>query len=115
MEGASEAGGGGEPQGRTFRDPSDGREWVLSVEGRSTSGVLPLRSIHLMEVRFAPAETPEGSTRTVLCQDADLAELSDDEVLSLFRRSRVHRQPDAKTRGGRSSEGRGGARRGQGG
>jgi hypothetical protein len=115
MEGASEAGGGAEPQRRTFRDPSNGREWVLSVAGRSTSGVLPLRSIRLMEVRFAPAEMPDSSARMVLCQETDLGELSDDEVLSLFRRSRVHGQPDTKARGGRSPEGRGGARRGRGG
>jgi hypothetical protein len=114
MEGPSEAGSGAGPQRRTFRDPSNGREWVLSVAGRTTSGVLPLRTIRLMEVQFAPAESPEGPCRMVLSQETGLAELSEEEVLSLFRRSRVHRQPDPKTRGARSSEGRGGARRGKG-
>jgi hypothetical protein len=115
MEGSSEVGSGAGPQPRTFRDPTSGREWVLSVAGRSTSGVLPLRIIHLMEVRFAPAGASEGPCRMALSQEADLAELSEDELLSLFRQSRIHREPDPKAPGGRSSAGRTGARRGQGG
>lgn len=115
MEGPSEGGSGAGPQRRTFRDPSMGREWVLSIVGRSTSGVLPLRTIRLMEVQFAPAEGSEGPCRTVVSRDTDLAELSEDEVLGLFRLSRVHREPDPKARLARPGEGRGGGRRGPGG
>lgn len=86
-------------QRRTFRDPANGREWVLAVTGRSTSGVLPLRIIPLMEVTFALAENPEVSVRRALCQGGTLDGLADDEVLGLFRRSRPCRTPGRRGRG----------------
>jgi hypothetical protein len=113
MEGAVDEERGGGPQRRTLRDPADGREWVLEVVGRSTSGVLPLRSIRLMEVRFATADNPELPLRTVLCQEADLDDLSDDEVLGLFHMSRACGRSDERNEGPRPGEGRGGGRRGR--
>jgi len=113
MEGAVDDGGGVGAKPRTFRDPADGREWVLAVVGRSTSGVLPLRSIRLMEVRFATADNPELPLRMVLCQEGDLGDLSDDEVLGLFHMSRTCGRSDPRNQGPRSGEGRGGGRRGR--
>ena len=113
MGGAVDDGGGVGAQRRAFRDPADGLEWVLAVVGRSTSGVLPLRSIRLMEVSFATANNPELPLRMVLCQEGDLGDLSDDEVLGLFRMSRAYGRSDPRNQGLRSGHGRGGGRRGR--
>jgi hypothetical protein len=67
--------GGARSSGSAFRDPANGQEWVLEVTGRSTSGVLPLRSIHLMDVSFALADNPELPLRRALCPEEDLSDL----------------------------------------
>ncbi len=111
MEGTTEAKTGSEENWRIFRDPANDRDWVLTVTGRSTSGVLPLRSIRLMDVTFALAESPAVPLRRALCREAFLEGLTDDEVLKLFRRSRPHRSSEPKTRREESGEGRRKARR----
>ena len=113
MEGSVDDGGGVGDGQRTFRDPSNGLEWLVTVAGRSTSGVLPLRSIRLMEVSFALADDPELPLRMTLCQQEDLSGLSDEEILGLFRMSRSCSHSDSRTHGAQSGEGRGRGRRGR--
>ncbi len=106
MEGSTDAKAEPEENRRVFRDPANDRDWVLTVTGRSTSGVLPLRSIRLMDVTFALAESPAVPLRRALCREALLEGLTEDEVLKLFRRSRPHRSSEPKTQRDRSGEGR---------
>jgi hypothetical protein len=104
MEGAAHGTVGLGSQRRAFRDPANGQEWVLEVTGRSTSGVLPLRLIHLMDVSFALADNPEVPLRRALCPEGSLEDLDDEEIMRLFRRSRPHRSPDPRTREGEARE-----------
>jgi hypothetical protein len=71
------------PPLRRFRaNPKE--EWVVRVSGRSTSGVLPLRVIPLMELSFARAEAPEASLRRAICQGESLEEVDDAALLDLL-------------------------------
>lgn len=81
-----------EPQGegkgsesRNFLDPRNGTEWIARVSGRSTSGVLPLRIIPLMEVSFFQAPEPDVPLRRALSQGESLEELDEEGLLQLFR------------------------------
>jgi hypothetical protein len=69
---------------RELKDPRSGEDWVAKVSGRSTSGVLPLRMIPLMEVGFAKAARPDLPLRRALIQGASLEELDDEELLKLL-------------------------------
>ncbi len=69
---------------RELTDPGTGEQWVARVSGRSTSGVLPLRIIPLMEVGFARADRPDLPLRRALTQGDSLEELDDQELLELF-------------------------------
>jgi hypothetical protein len=73
---------------RRFLDPESGQEWIASVSGRSTSGVAPLRTISLMEVRFHGAEEQDVPDRRALCLGESVGDLEDDELLEIFRASR---------------------------
>lgn len=102
-----------EPHGtttRTFWDGGSGREWVVTVVGRSASGVLPLRSVSLMELCFAWSEAPDRPLRSVIHTGAHLDGLSDEEILGCFQRSEPYREASAgpaKTdRKGRKRKGR---------
>ena len=67
MEGA-EAETSNEPlDQRTIPDPEGGEEWVVTVGGRSASGVLPLRTVSLLELYFARAGEPQVPVRRTLC------------------------------------------------
>ena len=70
---------------RELRDPRSGEDWVAKVSGRSTSGVLPLRIIPLMEVGFARAARPDVPLRRAVTQGESLEELDDEELLDLLR------------------------------
>lgn len=93
MEGGEEPGGDRDPIQRVVRDPSSGQSWVVSVTGRSASGVLPLRTIPLMELAFALAESPDSPLRTAIRHGEELAGISDEELLSSLARSEPFKEP----------------------
>jgi len=110
MEGGDDEDDGRSDASRTVRDDESGADWVVTVSGRSASGILPLRTIPLMELTFAEAEDPGQPIRQVLHSANELAALSDDELLSLLKRSDPYRTP-MKARGekdGRGRKGKGG-------
>jgi hypothetical protein len=90
-------------ENRSFLDPENGREWIARVSGRSTSGVLPLRTISIMEVTFYEVKEPDLPARHVLCQGDSLGGMDDGELLQLLRSSRLHPPPSSEspTREGR--------------
>jgi hypothetical protein len=101
-----------EPQDRrrTVHDRESGSDWIVTVSGRSASGILPLRTVPLLELSFALAAEPGRPLRRALCCGRDLLDLPDDELLSSFRNSES--LPDhlpesgGKGRPGRKSKGR---------
>ena len=81
----------GEDQGsliRHFHDPGANQDWVAKVSGRSTSGVLPLRVIPLLELNFSKADAADLPLRRAICQGESMDELDDPGLLSLLRSSR---------------------------
>ena len=79
--GDAENGGEGD-EVRTVRNPDDGREWIVRVSGRSAGGVLPLRTIPLLELTFFHADDPHQPLRRALCQGEGLESLQDEELIS---------------------------------
>ena len=70
---------------RQFCDPKTDQEWVVRISGRSTSGVLPLRVIPLMELNFSKSEAPNAPVRRAIYQGESMDELDDAGLLLLFR------------------------------
>ena len=89
---------------RMILDPEDGREWVVQIVGRSTAGILPLRTVPLMDVTFSLPQNPQAPLRRATCQGEELESLTDSDLLSFFRASKPHRPPLETPPG---SEGRG--------
>jgi hypothetical protein len=78
---------------RTIRDPETGKEWVVSVTGRSGSGILPLRSVPIMEVTFSKVEDPGRPLRRAMVVEEDLEAVPDPMLLDSFRCSRPYTEP----------------------
>lgn len=108
MEGGEEEKPEGEENLRMIREEETGVEWVVSVSGHSASGVLPLRTVSLMELNFAKADAPDRPLRRAVCSGGDLAEVSSQELLAVLKSSGPFTEP---LRG--SPEDRGSSRRGK--
>ena len=93
MEGGEEDDTPGTEDIRTFQDVETGDDWVAKVAGRSTSGILPLRTVPLLEITFARAQEPSRPLRQALGYGTDLGRISDQELLSLFTRSDPFKEP----------------------
>jgi len=94
MDGGDQDGPGGEERRtRSFSEGEDGEEWVVTVTGRSGSGVLPLRSVSLLELTFARADAPERPLRSTLTHGINLADLSEEELRTSLARSEPFREP----------------------
>lgn len=87
METSEPEGGEQAPQLRHFLDPKSAQEWVARISGRSTSGVLPLRVIPLMEVNFSKAEAPDVPISRAISQGETLEELDDASLVALLKSS----------------------------
>ena len=72
---------------------STGKEWIARITGRSTSGVVPVRTISLMEVSFYRADAPETPVRHTLCRSKTLEDIGDEGILQLFRASLPYPPP----------------------
>jgi hypothetical protein len=68
-------------------------DWIVRVGGRSVSGVIPLRTIPLMELTFSRLETPNEPLRRVLHHGETLARIPDHELLSLLEKAEPFREP----------------------
>jgi len=73
---------------QTLQDPVSGEEWFARVSGRSTGGVLPLRSIPLMDVIFFKEGEETSPQRQVLWQGQSLDDLGEGDLLLLFQASK---------------------------
>lgn len=112
MEAGDEGTDGSGEVVRTFREAGSAQEWVVSVVGHSAIGVLPLRSVPILELSFARADAPDRPLRSVIHFGTALESLSDQEVLECFHRARPFREtlrgPDEPDRKGRRRKARGG-------
>jgi hypothetical protein len=91
MEGVDADASGGDPPHRTFPDPEEGEDWVVTIGGRSASGILPLRTVALLDLVFARVGEPQKPLRRALCPGGDLDELSEEALLAAFRDSEPFR------------------------
>ncbi len=93
---------------KAFLDPLTGDSWVARVSGRSNGGVLPLRTIPLMEVEFFKETEPDSPLRHAVWQGASLEGLDEGALNLLFQASNPYSTPkpeeaprDRKKRRGR--------------
>jgi hypothetical protein len=93
MEGGSEEDADRQNKPRVVHDGEAGLDWIVTVSGRSASGILPLRNVSLMELSFAKADEPGRPLRRVLCCGEDLMDISDHELLSSLNSSAPYREP----------------------
>lgn len=101
---AAEPEGPAEGGPRLLQDPSMGIEWTVRVSGRSSGGILPLRTIPLLHLTFSP---PEGSAlpqRRGVFPGEDLSDMEDGDLLAHFRASGP--LPPSETRRDRNQDGR---------
>lgn len=75
---------------RTIPDPEGGEEWVVTVGGRSVSGVLPLRTVSLLELYFARLGEPDVPVRRTLLPGENLGDFSDDQLVQAFHVSEAY-------------------------
>ena len=95
---------------RTVRDEFSGTDWVVTVVGRSSSGILPRRSVPLMELTFSRAEEPHRPLRSILRLGDDVNRLSDEDLLRALADAGPYRdpleEPEESQKPGRSRKGR---------
>ena len=87
---------------RVIHDEETGFDWIVTVSGWSASGVLPLRSVPLLELVFAKTEQPEHPLRRALTHGETLEGIPDHELLSILGSSEPFREPlqEVKEAGG---------------
>jgi hypothetical protein len=83
---------GDKDEARILHDEESGMDWIVTVGGRSASGILPLRTVPLMELNFAKAEAPDRILRQALRYGVDLADITDPELLNSLRDSGPFRE-----------------------
>jgi len=91
--GAEEEGRTVEEELRTVLDPVSGQEWIASVAGRSGSGILPIRSVPVMEVVFSHPENPGNPLRRAVEYGRDLDQITDQELLAVLGRAVPYGDP----------------------
>ena len=110
MEGGGEEDEDRQEKPRVFHDGETDLDWIVTVSGRSASGILPLRTVPLMELSFAKADEPGRPLRRALCCGENLADIPDHELLCSFNSSVPFREPvregNPNGRQGRKSKGR---------
>ncbi len=96
MEGQENPEEDSQKKNRVIFDEDSGSDWVVSVGGRSTSGILPLRTVPLMELLFSHPEATDQPLRRSLRYGEDLADLTDDDLLATLRESEPFLAPTNK-------------------
>jgi hypothetical protein len=79
---------------RTIQDEETGEVWIVTLAGRSASGILPLRTVPLMELNFARIDEPDLPLRRAIYQGDDLTRIQDRELLESLKASAVFREPE---------------------
>ena len=69
---------------RTFEDPASGARWTAEITGQSMSGVLPLRTVPILEVVFKPEGYDGPPLKRALHQGESLAGFSEAEMIELL-------------------------------
>ena len=115
MDGGNEAEPVQNETTRVLHDAESGSDWSVNLTGWSASGVLPLRTVPLVELTFSRVEAPDEPVRKVLQQGESLAEFSDEDLLAAFRNSGPFRPPmrqaEASEKRGKGGRGRRGPQR----
>jgi hypothetical protein len=111
MEGGSEAEPASDRLTRAFSDEETGSDWIVTLTGWSASGILPLRTVPLVELTFSRSDDPQEPLRRALCRGENLAGMSDAELLEAFRNSEPFSPPMREPQPARKIAGRGGTRR----
>lgn len=93
MEGGGEEDGDRREKPRVVHDGETDLDWIVTVSGRSASGILPLRTVPLMELSFAKADEPGRPLRRALCCGEDLVDVPDHELLCSLNSSAPFREP----------------------
>jgi hypothetical protein len=105
MEGSEDEDGEDTGMPRLLEDPDSGLNWIVTVAGRSAGGILPLRTVPIMELNFTREDLPKEDRQSVLCFGNDLSEIPDQDLLECLRRSGPFREPmrplDDRDRNGR--------------
>ena len=108
MEGGDEDERDDPGKARVIHDEKTGFDWIVTVSGWSASGVLPLRSVPLLELVFAKTEQPEHPLRRALTHGEALEGIPDHELLSTLSSSEPFREPLQEVkeagRGGRNTK-----------
>lgn len=91
---------------RVIRDEETGSDWIVSVSGWSAGGILPLRSVPLLELTFAKSEQPEIPLCRAYSYGETLEAIPDHDLLSTLRNSEPFREPTREPK----ETGRGGKR-----
>ena len=99
MEGGEDEEKERKDEARMVHDEEKGLDWIVTVSGRSASGILPLRTVPVMELSFAKAEEPERPLRRTLFSAGDLADLSDPQLFSCFKNSTPYQEPSQAPNG----------------
>jgi hypothetical protein len=90
------------PEGEEDTPPDDrrilsrlesGEEWVVTVGGLSASGILPLRSVPIIEIHFTRLGAQDVPVRRVLCRGGSLEEFQDEDLAAAFQISEPIPQP----------------------
>lgn len=95
MEGVENEAAAPTEERRTVVDPSSEAEWVVAVSGRSGSGILPLRTIPLLELTFAKGEEPDRPVLRALTRGEELHPFTDEDLLRLLASAEPYRPPQA--------------------
>jgi hypothetical protein len=93
MEGGEEEESVVEGASREIHDPVAGVDWVATVAGRSASGILPLRTVPVLDLVFAHADQPDRPLRRVLHFGEKLSDVPDRELLSALAGSKPFSEP----------------------
>lgn len=82
-----------EENSRRFHQPESETDWIVRVSGRSASGVIPLRTVPLMELTFFQSDEPNEPLRRILHYGETLSRIPDHELLALLERSGPFQEP----------------------
>lgn len=100
-----------EENSRRFHQPETETDWIVRVSGRSASGVIPLRTVPLMELTFFQSDEPNEPLRRILHFGETLSRTPDHELITLLERSGPFREPLAAPEGPPLKSKKGGNRR----
>ena len=91
---------------RSFSDPGTGVEWTAEVTGWSMSGVLPLRTVPILEIVFRTGEPGSAPQKRIVHQGESLGGFTETELLELLSRAEAYTEPMTEPKPPPSRKGR---------